>query len=798
MKTYFNDQETFLIEFKERLQKRYLTNIDNSSTRQRYNVLGEMVFEVISNNWIKTNEKREKQQLKEVYYFSMEFLMGRLVTNNIMNLGLRDVIEQAFQSEGLDINEIEHYESDAGLGNGGLGRLAACFLDSIASLGYPGYGNGIRYRYGLFEQVIEDGYQKEKPDDWLKDGYVWEVRNEEDAVRIPFGGKVDFINGEAVYTPDEMILAVPYDVPIVGNQNEVVTGLRLWNAEPTEIKPAFKDAFTYDSEIRKISGFLYPDDATKEGKILRVKQQYFFSAAGVRKIIDRHLEKYNDISLLPEKITIQINDTHPSLVVAELMRLLVDDLKVSWDEAWDITTRTCAYTNHTILAEALEKWPVDILQPVLPRVYQIIEEINRRFCKELLDKNYSQEKVTQLAIISDGRVHMAHLAIVGSFSVNGVAALHTDILKNIEMKDFNLLYPNKFNNKTNGITHRRWLLHSNKELSSILDMVSTNWVQNPNELENLYKKATTKKYRQLVKKMKITKKQQLADRIYKEQGIMLDPNSIFDIQVKRLHEYKRQLMNALHIMYVYNKLKSDENFKNNYYPHSFIFGAKAASGYHFAKKVIKLINTIAEKVNNDEETNSLLKVVFVENYNVTYAESIMPACDLSEQISTASKEASGTGNMKFMMNGALTIGTLDGANVEIAELVGEENIVLFGLTSDEVNKLNNEKTYNPQDEYHNHIDLHLVIDQLTNGFFETVEKEEFREISDRLLYSDTYYVLKDFESYRQAHERANEFYKDEDAWYKAAIINIAKSGFFSSDRTITQYANEIWNLKKLK
>lgn len=798
MNTYFKDEYTFLSEFKDRLEKRYIVALQDASTRQKYNVLGEMVSEVIAENWMNTKNVLSNNDLKEVHYFSMEFLMGRLVTNNIMNLGLRNVIEKGLEIEGLDLNEIEHYESDAGLGNGGLGRLAACFLDSIASLGYPGYGNGIRYRYGLFEQKIQDGYQIEKPDDWLKDGYVWEVRKEEESIDVPFGGSVDFVEGNAIYTPDELIKAVPYDVPVVGNDNGIVTHLRLWNAEPTETRPSDKDAFSYDSEIRKISGFLYPDDTTREGKVLRLKQQYFFSAAGVRSLVDRHLERYGDFSSLPEKLVIQINDTHPSVVVAELMRLLVDDHNLEWDDAWDLTTRTCAYTNHTILAEALEKWPVDIFQPVLPRIFQIIEEINRRFCKELLDKEYSQEVVTKLAIISYGRVHMAHLAIVGSFSVNGVAALHTDILKNIEMKDWNELYPSKYNNKTNGITHRRWLLHSNPELSSIIDTVSENWVHNPNELEKLYKKATTKKYRSLVKKMKLAKKEALAARIEKEQGIVLNPNSIFDIQVKRLHEYKRQLMNALHIMYVYNKLKSDENFKQNYYPHSFIFGAKAASGYYFAKKVIKLINTIAEKVNNDSETNELLKVVFVENYNVTYAESIMPACDLSEQISTASKEASGTGNMKFMMNGALTIGTLDGANVEIAELVGEENIVLFGLTSDEVNQLNNEGSYNPKDVYNNHVDLHLVIDQLTNGFFENVDKEEFREISDKLLNSDTYYVLKDFEEYRLAHERANEFYKDEDAWYKAAIINIAKSGYFSSDRTITQYAEEIWNIKPIK
>ena len=798
MNTYFKDEYTFLSEFKNRLESRYIVELKDSSVRQKYNVLGEMVSEVISSNWMKTNKKLEENDLKEVYYFSMEFLMGRLVTNNIMNLGLRSVIEKGLNIEDIDLNEIEHYESDAGLGNGGLGRLAACFLDSIASLGYPGYGNGIRYRYGLFEQKIKDGYQIEKPDDWLKDGYVWEVRKEEESIKIPFGGYVSFDEEGASYHPDELINAVPYDVPVVGNDNKVVTHLRLWNAEPTNKRPADKDAFIYDTEIRRISGFLYPDDATKEGKVLRLKQQYFFSSAGVRSIMEKHIAKYTDLSLLPQKVTIQINDTHPSLVIAELMRLLVDDYKLDWDKAWDITTSTCAYTNHTILAEALEKWPIDIFAPVLPRIYQIIEEINRRFCAELITGNYDQSTVTKLAIISDDRIHMAHLAIVGSFSVNGVAALHTDILKNIEMKDFNQLYPEKFNNKTNGITHRRWLLHSNPELSKILDLVSDNWIHNPEELENLMKKVNTKKYRKLVKDMKIAKKQALADRIEKEQNIKLDPNSIFDIQVKRLHEYKRQLMNALHIMYVYNKLKTDDNFKANYHPHSFIFGAKAASGYYFAKKIIKLINTIAEKVNNDPETSDLLKVVFVENYNVTYAELIMPACDLSEQISTASKEASGTGNMKFMMNGAITIGTLDGANVEIAELVGEENIVLFGLTSDEVNDVYNKGEYNPRDIYEKHVDLHLVIDQLTNGFFDKVEKEEFREISDRLLSKDQYLVLEDFDGYRLAHDRANELYKDEEKWYRSSIINIAKSGYFSSDRTIEQYANEIWNLKKIK
>ncbi len=798
MDVFFKDEHTFIKEFKLRIKKRYIIRLEDASIRQKYNVLGEMVSEVIADNWLSTKEYLNKNNLKEIHYFSMEFLMGRLITNNIMNLGLRNIIEKGFNLENIDINEIEDYEADAGLGNGGLGRLAACFLDSMASLKYPGFGNGIRYRYGLFEQKIENGYQVEKPDDWLKDGYVWEVRRDEETVNIPFGGYVNFENDVAIYFPNEIIKAIPYDVPIVGNDNGVVTSLRLWNAEPTDTFPEDMDAFTYDLSIRNISGFLYPDDATREGKILRLKQQYFFSAAGIKSILDKHYKKYKTYTNIPEKLVFQINDTHPSLIIAELMRLLIDDHSISWDNAWDITTKTCAYTNHTILAEALEQWPVDIFQPILPRIYQIIEEINSRFCGMLTKKEYSQELINKLAIIAYDRVRMAHLAIVGSFSVNGVAALHTNILKNIEMKEFNDLYPTKFNNKTNGITHRRWLLHSNPELSTIIDLVSDNWVNNPNELEKLLVKAKTKKYQKLIKDMKLKKKIALANRIYQEQGIQLDPTSIFDIQVKRMHEYKRQLMNALHIMYIYNKLKTDQRFKDNYYPHSFIFGAKAASGYYYAKLIIKLINTIAEKVNNDNDTSNLLKVIFVENYNVTYAEKIMPACDISEQISTASKEASGTGNMKFMMNGALTLGTLDGANVEIAELVGEDNIFIFGLTSDEVNQMNIENSYSPKDIYNKDNDLKLVIDQLTNGFFEKVAIDEFKEIKEKLLNKDRYFVLKDFEEYKIAHEKANNYYKNQAKWNESCIINIAKSGYFSSDRTITQYAKEIWNIRKMK
>ncbi len=798
MENMFTSKAKFIKALKDLVEKKYLVELSEASTRQVYNALGELVSGKIASNWVSTNKALQEGTQKEVYYFSMEFLMGRLITNNIQNLGLRPFIQKALKEEGIDLNEVEHFEADAGLGNGGLGRLAACFLDSLASLSLPGFGNGIRYRYGLFEQKFDNGYQLEKPDDWLKDGYVWEVRKDEDALDIPYGGYVEYKDGEMIYHPDELIKAVPYDVPVVGDRNEVVTSLRLWNAEPTDCKPDHMDAFTYDNNLRQISGFLYPDDATKEGKQLRIKQQYFFSSAGVRAIIKRHLSKYDTLDNLASKITIQINDTHPSLVVPELMRILLDEYNYEWDQAWEITTNTCAYTNHTILAEALEKWPIDIIKPVLPRVYQLIEEINRRFCGELLLKGYDQETVTKLAIVADSVVKMAHLAIVGSFSVNGVAALHTDILVNVEMKDWATLYPNKFNNKTNGITHRRWLLHCNEELTKLLEKTSKNIGKNPNDLELFLDSVNDPKVVKKVAKIKLEKKKQLANIIEERQGIILDPNSLFDIQVKRLHEYKRQLMNALHIMHVYNRLKTEPDFKANYEPHSFIFGAKAASGYHYAKKIIKLITSISEKVNNDTETNKLLKVVFVENYNVTYAESIMPAADLSEQISTASKEASGTGNMKFMMNGALTIGTMDGANVEIAELVGEDNIIIFGLDKDQVNEFYNNGLYNPMDVYNSNSDVRRVIDQLTNGFFENVPNDEFAEIREKLLSRDQYFVLEDFASYADAHERANNMYKDQSAWHRAAIVNIAKSGYFSSDRTISQYAEDIWNIKPLK
>ena len=796
----FRNKDSFTRSFKKRLKQTYLKDIDKSTIRERYNILGTLVREEISKDWVNTNKLIAKNDRKKVYYFSMEFLMGRLITNNLMNMNIRSVVEESFNELGFDLNETEHYESDPGLGNGGLGRLAACYLDSMASLGLPGYGNCIRYRYGLFRQRIKAGYQEERPDNWLSDGYVWEIRKEEEAVDIPFSGNIEWEDG-FVYKPSEHIRAVPYDVPIVGDGNQIVNYLRLWNAEPSKKYPEGKSPFDYETELQKISGILYPDDTTTEGKLLRLKQQYFFSAAGVKSITNQHLEKHKTLANLADYVVFHINDTHPTLIIPELMRILLDEQHMDWDEAWSITQKVTAYTNHTILAEALEKWPINIIKPLLPRIYQLIEEINRRFCLELLDK-YGYEGsdlINELAIVNDGVVKMAHLCIVSSFSVNGVARLHTDILKNIEMKKFYDLYPEKFINVTNGITHRRWLLHTNKELTNLLETyIGSGFRKNPSELEKLLDFVDDKEFQNKFLEVKQIKKEQLAKRIFSEQGIKIDPNSIYDIQVKRLHEYKRQLMNALNIMSVYNSLKTDPEFKANYVPHTFIFGAKAAASYYFAKKVIKLINTIADKVNNDMETNSLLKVIFVENYNVSYAEMIMPAADISEQISTASKEASGTGNMKFMMNGAITLGTLDGANVEIDELVGDDNIFIFGMNSSEVTDIFKNGGYNPQDIYNNNSELRMLLEQFVNGFFEEVDKEEFVDIFNNLVYKDAYFVLKDFQEYKEAHDKANEAYKDKSSWAKKAIINIAKSGVFSSDRSINEYAENIWHIKPVK
>lgn len=808
MANVFANKKVFKETFQTRVEQIYGIKFEESTPHQRYYTLGTLVREYISSNWIETNEAIVEGQHKQVYYFSMEFLMGRLLTNNIMNLGIRPVIEAGMNELNIDLNELEKIEADAGLGNGGLGRLAACFMDSIASLGLPGHGNGLRYRYGFFEQKIIDGYQVEVPDKWLQRGYVWEVRKSNESVEIPFYGdvRVERIEERDVYThvPAEYVRAVPYDVPIVGditNGNKTVNTLRLWSSEPTEKDyPEHISAVEYEKGVRNISEFLYPDDSTTEGKVLRLKQQYFFVAAGVRWAVRQHKETYGTLDNFHEKNVLHINDTHPALIVPELMRILIDEEGYDWDQAWYITQHSCAYTNHTILAEALEKWPVRLFQPLLPRIYMITEEINRRYCLDLLNRYPNQpQKVAELAIIGYDQVRMAHLAIVGSFSINGVAQLHTDILTHIEMKDFYDMYPERFNNKTNGITHRRWLLHCNPELTKILDeQIGTDYHTNTFELAKFEEKIKDKKVQAQIEKMKHARKQALSERIQKEQGVVLDPNSIFDIQVKRLHAYKRQLLNAMHIMYLYNRLKEDEGFKASFHPQSFIFGAKAASGYYFAKKVIKLINSIAEKVNNDPDTCDLLKVVFVENYNVTYAELIMPAADLSEQISTASKEASGTGNMKFMMNGAMTIGTMDGANVEIHELVGDDNSFIFGLSADEVNDYYQNGGYNPWDLYNSDSRIRRVLDQLVNGFL-TPDTEEFRDIFNAVTHNgDEYFVLKDFDAYVRAQERANQTYKNREKWIQMSMINIARSGKFSSDRTIQEYADQIWNLKPLK
>jgi len=796
----FKTKDSFTKAFKERMKRTFYKDLADSSVRERYNILGILIREELAKDWANTEKIVENTKEKKVFYFSMEFLMGRLITNNLMNMGIRDVCEAGFKDMGFDLNEAEEFESDPGLGNGGLGRLAACYLDSMASMGIQGHGQCIRYRYGLFRQKINNGYQEERPDNWLNDGYVWEIRRQEEAVDVPFFGYVAWENGKMVYHPSEYIKAIPYDVPIVGDDNEFVNYLRLWNAEASKRYPKNKSPFEYESELQQISGFLYPDDTTDDGKRLRLKQQYFLSAAGVKSIVNEHKAKHKTLKNLSDFVVFHINDTHPTLIIPELMRILLDEENMEWDEAWQIVRSCIAYTNHTILAEALEKWPINIIQPLLPRIYQLIEEINRRYCLDLLEKyGYGKDDlIRELAIIGDGTIRMAHLCIVASFSVNGVAKLHTDILKNIEMKKFYDLFPEKFKNVTNGITHRRWLLHSNQELSSLIkSRIGEGFRKNPGELEKLIDHVDDITLQKEFLDVKRLKKKALAEQIYENQKIEINPDSIFDIQVKRLHEYKRQLMNALHIMSVYNRLKTDVVYKESYVPHTFIFGAKAAGTYHFAKKVIKLINTIASKVNNDQETNQYLKVVFVENYNVSYAEIIMPAADISEQISTASKEASGTGNMKFMMNGAITLGTLDGANVEINELVGEDNIFVFGMNSDEVNDYYKHGGYNPKDIYDFDYEIRALLDRLVNGFFEDVDRYEFKEIFDNLVYRDQYFVLKDYHEYAKAHELANEAYRDKSKWAKMALINIAKSGVFSSDRSIGDYAEKIWKVKSV-
>lgn len=787
----FQNKDTFKESFLNELKHEFHVELKDSTVYQRYTVLAKLLDQTLKTDFDKTEKHIREHHMKKAIYFSMEFLMGRLITNNLQNSGHYDVVKEAFNDLGIDLNEVEEAEVDAGLGNGGLGRLAACFLDSAASTNIPLYGNSLRYQHGFFVQDIKDHKQVESPDPWLDQPFIWEEKREDLAIEIPLFGYVEHTR---LINP-QWIKAIPYDVKIVGDQNGVVTGLRLWKTEASERQHVKSDYYLDYS--RRISDVLYPEDSTEDGKTLRLMQSYVFSAAGIKSIIREHKDQGRHVRTLPEYYVFQINDTHPTLVIPEMMRILMDEEHLGYDEAWDITTRSCAFTNHTILAEALEKWNKQIFRNLLPRIYEIIYEMNRRFIIELKQNGqFNDEQIYMMQLIGTNHVRMAHICIYGSFSVNGVAALHTEILKHIEMKNFYKLYPHKFNNKTNGITHRRWLIHTNHELTQLLDeTIGTTWRKNLMELKAFEAFIDDQKVLDKVYEMKLAKKQALADKIYKEQGIKLDVNSIFDIQIKRLHEYKRQLMNILHIIYVYQRLKSDATFKENYVPHSFIFGAKAAPSYFMAKQIIEMINRVSAIVNADKDTNDKLKIVFVKNYNVTFAEYLMPAADLSEQISTATKEASGTGNMKFMMNGAITIGTLDGANVEIVDYAGKENAFIFGLTSQEVTELHQKNGYMPREIYDRDVRLQQV--------FQFVRQlhpnpQHFDYVLNNLLNSDYFLVMKDFASYLNAHDKANEAYKDRYHWLRMSLINIANSGYFTSDRTISQYNEDIWKLRKIE
>ena len=793
----------------------YRKTIDEATPAMVYQAVALAVKDMIIDRWIATHKEYDKQDAKIVYYMSMEFLTGRFLGNNIISLCEQKEIEEALSELGFDLNSIEDQERDPALGNGGLGRLAACFLDSLASLGYPAYGCGIRYRYGMFKQQIRDGYQIEVPDEWLKDGYPFEIRRAEYATEVKFGGYVetewDGKRNHFVQKGYQSVMAVPYDIPIVGYGNNVVNSLRIWDAQPVNTfnlsefdKGDYQKAVEQENLAKTIVEVLYPNDNHYSGKELRLKQQYFFISASVQRAIKKYKEKHDDIHKFYEKASFQLNDTHPTVAVAELMRILLDEENLEWDEAWEITTKTCAYTNHTIMAEALEKWPIELFSRLLPRVYQIVEEINRRFVAQI-QRRYpgDNEKIRRMAIIYDGQVRMAYLAIVGSFSVNGVAKLHTEILEKQELRDFYEMMPEKFNNKTNGITQRRFLLHGNPLLADwVTDKIGNEWITDLSNIKKLSVYVDDEKCQQEFMNIKYQNKIRLAKYIKEHNGIDVDPRSIFDVQVKRLHEYKRQLMNILHVMYLYNQLKDNPNM--DIVPRTFIFGAKAAAGYKRAKLTIKLINNVANVINNDKSIGGKLKVVFIEDYRVSNAELIFSAADVSEQISTASKEASGTGNMKFMLNGALTIGTMDGANVEMAEEVGKDNMFIFGASADEIINLENNGGYNPMDIFNNDQDIRRVLMQLINGYYSPQDPELFRDIYNSLLNTqssdraDTYFILKDFRSYAEAHKKIDQAYRDEKWWARTAMLNTASAGKFSSDRTIEEYVRDIWHLKKIK
>ncbi|MBU3143513.1 glycogen/starch/alpha-glucan phosphorylase [Clostridium sp. CF012] len=799
------DKEEFKIDYIEKLQTMFAEEAVDASRLHQYVALGALIKDYCSKAWIETNKEYGEKQTKQVYYFSMEFLVGRLLNSNLVNLGIKDICEEAFGELGIDWIDIEDIEPDAGLGNGGLGRLAACFLDSMASTEVPGHGCGIRYKYGLFKQKIEDGYQVEVPDNWLKNGNVWEIRKENKAVEVKFSGDVYLKeeNGEmkVIHENYQSVRAVPYDTPIKGYKNNTVNTLRLWSAETMEEDFDFS-SFSQGNyakagedkySVEAISQVLYPDDSYEKGRLLRLKQEYFFVSAGMQSIVKSYKKMKISLSEFHKHVAVQINDTHPAVAVAELMRLLMDEQGLPWEEAWTITNGTMAYTNHTIMAEALEKWPVEMFKKLLPRIYMIIEEINRRFCNEIYHRyNGDWNKVNKMSIIHDGYIKMAYLAIVGSHSVNGVAKLHTELLKHQELSDFYEFFPDKFNNKTNGITHRRWLLNSNEDLANLItDTIGDKWIKSPNKLQKLMDYATNSTFQEKIQDIKTNNKISFSNYIMTNYGTEIDPSSIFDVHVKRLHAYKRQLLNVFNIMHLYNQLRENPNL--DIVPRTFIFGAKASPSYYFAKQNIKLINTLAKKINNDPIARDKIKIVFLENYGVSLAEKIIPCADVSEQISTASKEASGTGNMKFMMNGAITIATLDGANVEIFDAVGRENIVLFGLTSQQVIEYYKNKNYRASDIYNSDVRLNTIVNQLVNGFLDT-HKMEFMSIYDSLIpHNDEFFVLKDFDSYVSAQCEVDRLFRQKAIWQRMAITNIAQSGIFSSDNTIKQYAKEIWD-----
>ena len=798
----FKDKFEFKRDFTQRVIENYGRSVAESHKTERYMVLGEMVRDYASIHWKNTKEEVAQLEAKQMVYFSMEFLIGRLLTNNLMNLGIFEVVKDGLKELDIDLNALEDMETDAGLGNGGLGRLAACFMDSLSSMSLPGHGNCIRYEYGLFKQKIVDGYQVEVPDQWLRLGNVWEVRKPKHAVEVKFWGRIEMQKGEGVeiifnHVDYESVLAVPSDMPVVGRGTDQTNTLRLWSAEASDNLPTDKDFREYINEVREICQNVYPDDSTEHGRFLRLKQQYFFSSAGIGSNIKGHLRVYPSLDNMADKLVFQLNDTHPILAIPELMRVLMDDHHYTWDEAWPIVSRIFAYTNHTVMAEALEKWPIDYVQRLLPRIYMIIEEINRRFL-EGVRRQYPQQTdlINRVSIIRDGQVHMAHLGIVSAFSVNGVAKLHTEILIKDLFKDFYLLFPEKFNNKTNGITHRRWLVYSNPQLKDLLDVtIGSDYLYEPETLLRLMDHVDSPKVQKAFLEVKAKRKKILAAHIEKTTGIKVDTNSIFDVQAKRLHAYKRQLLNVMHIIYLIQKIKKDPSFTMT--PRTFIFAAKAAPGYYFAKKVIKLIHSVGTVANNDPAISKFIKVVFLPNYNVSTAEILMNAADVSEQISTAGKEASGTGNMKFMMNGAITLGTLDGANVEIHEHVGSEFDVIFGLKVEDIEALKL-KGYNVWDKYNADPLLKAVVDSLIDGSY-SENRDEFKIIYDELMFrNDEYFLLADFRSYVDAQEEVQRRYNDQTYWAKMCLVNIAQSGFFSSDRTIRQYADEIWHIKPLQ